>query len=135
MEGQRAFRGESQFPVVRAFGLLDRAFDGFQDMRRKGPARRPLRREEVLQAAREAHYLEKSTFGGFATAFSSSTVNCGFSLNPNIIAVRLLGKERTVTLYCCTALMKRWRATAMRFSVPSSCACSSRKFLSDLSCG
>ena len=47
----------------------------------------------------------KSTLGGSATAFSSSTVNEGLVLKPNTIAVRLLGNERTVTLYSCTALM------------------------------
>lgn len=47
----------------------------------------------------------KSIFGGLVISFSFSTVNCGFTLKPNIIAVRLLGKRRTVTLYSSTALM------------------------------
>ena len=47
----------------------------------------------------------KSTFGGVETSFSFSTVKLGFVLYPNTIAVRLEGKERTVTLYSCTALM------------------------------
>lgn len=37
-------------------------------------------------------------------------------------------KRRIVTLYCRVASLKRVRATAIRFSVPSSWACSSRKF-------
>jgi hypothetical protein len=73
--------------------------------------------------------------GGRAIAFSSSTVNDGFSLYPNIIAVRLVGNLRARMLKSCTALMKRLRAVVMRFSVPSSCACSSRKFWSLFSCG
>ena len=47
----------------------------------------------------------KSTLGGLETSFSFSTVKLGFVLYPNAIAVRLEGKERTVTLYSCTALM------------------------------
>src|SRR3989304_3050583 len=47
----------------------------------------------------------KSTLGGLETSFSFSTVKLGFDLYPNIIAVRLEGKGRTVTLYPCTALM------------------------------
>jgi len=47
----------------------------------------------------------KSTFGGFEISFSFSTVNCAFSLKLNNIAVRLLGNDRTTTLYYCTALM------------------------------
>lgn len=43
-------------------------------------------------------------------------------------AIRLAGKRRIVTLYCRVASLKRVRATAIRFSVPSSWACSSRKF-------
>ena len=47
----------------------------------------------------------KSTLGGLEISFSFSTVKLGFVLYPNTIAVRLEGKERTVTLYSCTALM------------------------------
>ena len=47
----------------------------------------------------------KSTLGGLETSFSFSTVKLGFVLYPNAIAVRLDGKDRTVTLYSCTALM------------------------------
>ena len=47
----------------------------------------------------EPHFLvPKSTLGGVAIAFSSSTVKFGFVLWPNAIAVRLVGNERTVTL-------------------------------------
>ncbi len=42
--------------------------------------------------------LEKSTLGGLAMACSFSTENVGLTLWLNIIAVRLLGKERTVVL-------------------------------------
>ena len=52
-----------------------------------------------------AGFAPKSTFGGSAIAFSLSTVNCGFTLKPNSMAVRLLGKLRASTLYSCTALM------------------------------
>src|SRR5207302_4415320 len=71
-------------------------------------------------------WVPNSTRGGFAISCSFSTVKFGLGLKPNIMAVRLLGNERTVTLYSCTALMKRLHATAMRYSVPSSCACRSR---------
>lgn len=47
----------------------------------------------------------KSTLGGLETSFSFSTVKLGLVLYPNAIAVRLEGKDRTVTLYSCTALM------------------------------
>src|SRR6266513_1122241 len=47
----------------------------------------------------------KSTRGGFAISCSFSTVKFGLGLKPKTIAVRLLGNERTVTLYSCTALM------------------------------
>ena len=49
--------------------------------------------------------VPKSTFGGVAIAFSFSTVNCGFSLKPKIIATRLFGNCTTVVLYSCTDLM------------------------------
>ncbi len=42
--------------------------------------------------------MPKSTLGGTEMAFSFSTVKVGLVLKPNIIAVRLDGKERTVTL-------------------------------------
>ena len=47
----------------------------------------------------------KSTAGGLEIARSFSTVNCGFSSCPKIIAVRFVGNERTMTLYSWTALM------------------------------
>src|SRR5215470_12044770 len=49
--------------------------------------------------------LLKSTVGGALIAFSLSTEKFGLTLNLNSIAVRLVGKERTVTLKSCTALM------------------------------
>lgn len=42
--------------------------------------------------------LLKSTFGAVLISASFSTVNCGFSLKPNTIAVRLLGNETTELL-------------------------------------
>ena len=57
-------------------------------------------------------FLPKSTFGAVVTARSFSTCRFGFTSKPNIFAVRLLGKSRTVMLYDCTDLMYRWRATA-----------------------
>src|SRR5207302_511405 len=50
-------------------------------------------------------WVPKSTRGGFAISCSFSTVKFDLGLKPNIMAVRLLGNERTVTLYSCTALM------------------------------
>ena len=49
--------------------------------------------------------LPKSTFGALAISFSLSTVNCGFSLKPKSMAVRLVGNCTTTVLYSCTALM------------------------------
>ena len=43
-------------------------------------------------------FWPKSTLGALEISRSFSTVNCGFSLCPNIIAVKLVGNERTVTL-------------------------------------
>src|SRR6266516_4075628 len=42
----------------------------------------------------------------------------GFEENPNIPAIKFVGNRRT-------AVLKLFRSTAMRFSVPSSCACNS----------
>ena len=42
--------------------------------------------------------LPKSTVGGTLIVFSLSTVKLGFTSILNIIAVRLVGNERTVTL-------------------------------------
>src|SRR6185312_5442972 len=77
----------------------------------------------------------KSTVGGVATACSSVTVKFGFTWKSNIFAVRLVGKLRTLMLYWRTASMYRLRATVMRFSVPSSCTCRSRKFSFDFRSG
>src|SRR5262249_32883517 len=49
--------------------------------------------------------LLKSTVGGALIAFSFSTEKLGFTSILNSIAVRLVGNDRTVTLYSCTALM------------------------------
>src|SRR5689334_338197 len=72
--------------------------------------------------------LLKSTVGGTLMAFSFSTEKLGLTFILNSIAVRLVGNERTVVLYSCTDLMYRLRATVIRFSVPSSWDCRSRKF-------
>src|ERR1700751_2539732 len=53
----------------------------------------------------------------------------GFSLKPKMPAYKAVGKLLTWTLYVCAALLKSWRATAIRFSVPSICTCRSRKLL------
>ena len=62
-------------------------------------------RGEVVRSREGDGGAPKSTVGGRAISLSFSTVNCGFSLWPNTIAVRLVGNERTVTLNSCTALM------------------------------
>ena len=49
--------------------------------------------------------VPKSTVGGVAIAASFSTVKFGFTSKSNIIAVRLVGNERTVVLKACTASM------------------------------
>ena len=41
----------------------------------------------------------------------------------------------SAVLYCCTALLKLFRSTEMRFSVPSSCACKFWKHSVARSCG
>ena len=47
----------------------------------------------------------KLTVGAVEMAFSFSTVKFGRGARPNMRAVRLLGKVRTVLLYACTAVM------------------------------
>src|SRR5438552_5430950 len=42
--------------------------------------------------------------------------------NPNIPAIVLVGKRRTAVLKSCTAPLKLFLSTEIRFSVPSSCA-------------
>src|SRR6266566_6432716 len=46
----------------------------------------------------------------------------GFEENPNIPAIAFVGNRRTAVLKFWTAVLKLFRSTAMRFSVPSSCA-------------
>src|SRR5439155_10092252 len=73
------------------------------------------------------HLLGKlnSTFGGFSAP--AVAVKYGRSLNPSAPANSRAGKRLIAVLYACAASLKRPRSTAMRFSVPSSCACKSRK--------
>src|SRR5205085_5760649 len=52
----------------------------------------------------------------------------GRGANPNIPAIRLVGKRRTAVLYSCTTVLNLFRSTAIRFSVPSSCAWRPLKF-------
>ena len=54
---------------------------------------------------RRRYHHAGSTLGGRAIDVSSSTVKFGLVWWPNIFAVRLVGNERTVTLYLCTASM------------------------------
>src|SRR5262249_2149651 len=42
--------------------------------------------------------------------------------NPNIPAIKFVGKRRTATLNSCTPPLKLFRSTEIRFSVPSSWA-------------
>src|SRR5712675_1923629 len=49
----------------------------------------------------------------------------GFEENPSIPAIAFVGNRRTAVLKFWTAVLKLFRSTAMRFSVPSSCACNS----------
>jgi hypothetical protein len=70
--------------------------------------RSPAARAPLIRGAEIEHryfFVPKSTVGGLATAFSSSTVNCAFGLWPKTIAVRLTGNWRTVVLYSCVDFM------------------------------
>src|SRR5712692_11548809 len=46
----------------------------------------------------------------------------GRDANPNIPAIVFVGKRRTAVLKSCTAPLKLFLSTEIRFSVPSSCA-------------
>src|SRR5258708_5792828 len=59
----------------------------------------------------------------------------GRAENPNMPATVLVGKRRTAVLKSWTAPLKLFRSTEIRFSVPSSCACSPRKFWFDFNSG
>ena len=73
--------------------------------------------------------------GGAAIVGSLATEKFGFNWKSNNLAVSRLGSARAVVLYPCTASMYFCRATVMRFSVPSSCTCRSRKFSFDFRSG
>src|SRR4051794_12650520 len=68
----------------------------------------------------------KFTVGAFSAP--ACAPKNGFAEKPSIPAMRLVGKVFTATLKFCTAVLKLFRSTEIRFSVPSSCACNVRKF-------
>src|SRR5258708_620506 len=60
------------------------------------------------------------TFGAFSAP--GWAAKNGRGENPNIPAIMLVGKRRTAVLKSCTAPLKLFLSTEIRFSVPSSCA-------------
>src|SRR5213595_3434344 len=60
----------------------------------------------------------KFTLGAFSAPVVA--VKNGRGLKPNILFNMLVGKRSSAVLYSCTAVLKLFRSTEMRFSVPSS---------------
>src|SRR5436189_2281988 len=75
----------------------------------------------------------KFTVGAFSAPCCAAKK--GRDENPNIPAIMFVGKRRTAVLKSWTAPLKLFRSTEIRFSVPSSCACSPRKFWLDFTSG
>src|SRR3546814_295005 len=76
-------------------------------------------RDRVARKARS--YEPKSTVGGAEIAFSFSTVKLGLICAPVNFAVRLLGNERTVVLYCRSEEHTSELQSLMRFSYAVFC--------------
>ena len=101
---ERALEGGAVLGAERA-GLVDDAGDGRDGdlaiRRKRNSQQKGKEQDRIIRH----FFVPKSTLGGVAMAFSSSTVKFALVLLPKSIAVRLVGNERTVTLYCSTALM------------------------------
>src|SRR5574344_1347110 len=69
---------------------------------------------------------QNSTFG--ATSEPLAALKYPVFSKSNIVDIMLRGNCRMYWLYPCAALLNFWRSTVIRFSVPSSCDCNSRKF-------
>src|SRR5207237_5988405 len=63
----------------------------------------------------------KFTVGAFSAPVVA--VKNGRGLKPNILFNMFVWKRSSAVLYSCTAVLKLFRSTEIRFSVPSSCAC------------
>src|SRR5229473_1957712 len=81
-------------------------------------------KEKEIQPCEEANH-QNFTCGTFSAP--GSALKYCFSENPNIPANIDVGNSRIFVLYSCTASLNRCLSTAIRFSVPSSCACNCRK--------
>src|SRR5215203_4054603 len=92
-----------------------------------------LRQKTGWMAEFYCYRAPKFTFGACCASFGASKY--GYSLKPNIFAVRFEGNFRREVLYAWILSLYRPRATAMRFSVPASSSWRRWKFASDFNVG
>src|SRR5690606_26890339 len=94
-----------------------------QQDRTNNPHHSPADNVRLHQCPELVWLKSKFTSGGRSAPAVASKY--GRSSKPRKLATMFAGTCLIFVLYACTALLKSIRATAIRFSVPSSCACKS----------